>query len=654
MLECLQRSHEPIALPHNTPVALGRSPATQITDPRCSRSQVEVKVNWKTQEIFVTQLGANISCIDGQDLERSKTVSMSPASTLFILKGQYPHRVVFAETNAVDRFDVTSQKDVTGSETVASAALSKPTKRPHSSSNGDVEKDIPVKKSKLSMKEKPEKTTAEKAADKKNVDPPTNTLTDYISHPSSRNKAPTSPAKKNSSPVTQNLSRKKSSHNVSDEDEDVHVQDVSEKLQRLKKSAKAMKTEDAANSSAPVSVKKSISSESTASKARKDVKPATESKWERHDEKLYIFTSKGVAGSDKIAGFDIDGTIITTQSGNVFPKDINDWRILYPEVFGKLKHLVAAGYKMVFFTNQLGVARGKLKIEDLQSKFDKMVAKLQVPVQIFVATSGGSYRKPATGMWQILKKQKNDGVPVSVAECFYVGDAAGRPEKWAPKKKKDFSCSDRLFALNVGLKFHTPEEFFLGQKPAPFILPEFDPRNLSSDTPVVPPGEKLVSNEQEVIVFVGYQAAGKSSFANTHLVPKGYVYINQDALKTWQKCVGECKKALAAGKSVVIDNTNVDPEARARYIECARKAGKPCRCFFFNVSVAHCRHNERFRGIVSASHKPINEQIFNSTKSRFKEPEVAEGFTRIVRVNFVPKFENRLHERIYRQFLLEK
>jgi len=44
----------------------------------------------------------------------------------------------------------------------------------------------------------------------------------------------------------------------------------------------------------------------------------------------------------------------------------------------------------------------------------------------------------------------NNGVQVDSSKCMYVGDAAGRVNNWKPGKKKDFSCSDRLFALNIG------------------------------------------------------------------------------------------------------------------------------------------------------------------------------------------------------------
>lgn len=95
--------------------------------------------------------------------------------------------------------------------------------------------------------------------------------------------------------------------------------------------------------------------------------------------------------------------------------------------------------------------------------------------------------------------QKNGGVPVDVAKSFYCGDAAGREANWAPKKKKDFSSSDRLMALNLGLKFYTPEEHFLQQRAAPFRLPEFNPASLQSDLPLCEPSDiKLISNTKEV------------------------------------------------------------------------------------------------------------------------------------------------------------
>ena len=53
--------------------------------------------------------------------------------------------------------------------------------------------------------------------------------------------------------------------------------------------------------------------------------------------------------------------------------------------------------------------------------------------------------------WDYFVKNSNNKVEVDLDECTYVGDAAGRPKDWAPEKKKDFSCTDRMFAANIGI-----------------------------------------------------------------------------------------------------------------------------------------------------------------------------------------------------------
>lgn len=56
--------------------------------------------------------------------------------------------------------------------------------------------------------------------------------------------------------------------------------------------------------------------------------------------------------------------------------------------------------------------------------------------------------------------QKNQSIKINKNESIFVGDAAGRPANKILKTKKDHSTADRLFAMNVGMKFYTPEEHF--------------------------------------------------------------------------------------------------------------------------------------------------------------------------------------------------
>ncbi|XP_063060348.1 bifunctional polynucleotide phosphatase/kinase [Engraulis encrasicolus] len=394
-------------------------------------------------------------------------------------------------------------------------------------------------------------------------------------------------------------------------------------------------------------------------------KPATErtaqmgssacskSNWQKTGH-LILYTAAGVRGSSKIAGFDIDGCIITTKSGKVFPTGPDDWRILFPEIKPKLASLLGSGYKVVFFTNQMGIAKGSLKEEVFKSKVEDILQTLKLPVQVFVAAGPGVYRKPVTGMWKHLCEQANDGIPVDKSQSFYVGDAAGRPANWAPgKKKKDFSCSDRLFALNLSLRFETPEEYFLGWKKAQFNMPTFDPRKLDPNGRLFdPPSASLTSSSPEVVVAVGFPGSGKSTFFHKHMVPKGYTYVNRDTLGSWQSCVTACEKALKQGHSVAIDNTNPDLESRKRYIDVSLKAGVPCRCFNFTASMELARHNNKFREMVPSDtkHMKVNDMIFHSYKKKFEEPSLSEGFSEIVQIHFVPHFKNSQEEALFMQF----
>lgn len=135
----------------------------------------------------------------------------------------------------------------------------------------------------------------------------------------------------------------------------------------------------------------------------KEALPAAADSWEKIEGgKLYIYTAKGVRSSEKIASYDMDGTLIKTKSGNVFPKDCNDWQILLAEIPKKMKELHEAGHKMVIFTNQAGLSKGKTKIDDFKVKIENVTKRLGVPFQVFISSGNGTFRKPLTGMWKTL------------------------------------------------------------------------------------------------------------------------------------------------------------------------------------------------------------------------------------------------------------
>ncbi|MCJ1374282.1 hypothetical protein MMC20_005514 [Loxospora ochrophaea] len=358
----------------------------------------------------------------------------------------------------------------------------------------------------------------------------------------------------------------------------------------------------------------------------------------------------------KIAAFDFDSTLILTSSGNVFGKDAADWRWWDAKVPGVLRELYATGYLVVIFSNQGGISlkadtktvkQDQKRLAEFKAKALSVFSQLHFPISIYAATSRDKYRKPRTGMWtEVIDDHDLDTAngPDLDASVF-IGDASGRPAR--DGTKADHSSSDRDFASNVGIQFKTPEEFFL-HEPAQQFYRAFEPMSYLPAARTTLPRQRSVHDDSasadkedpvDLVLFCGSPGAGKSTFYWKKLKPLGYERVNQDTLKTREKCLKVASECLSTGKSVVVDNTNADPDTRKVWVQLAQKIGIPIRCMHFTASPKLCEHNDTVRALNDGTLNPEKRSIlphsaFSSYAARFRQPELKEGFHDITRIEF--------------------
>ncbi|KAH6637347.1 polynucleotide kinase 3 phosphatase-domain-containing protein [Chaetomium tenue] len=359
------------------------------------------------------------------------------------------------------------------------------------------------------------------------------------------------------------------------------------------------------------------------------------------------------AKRQKIAAFDLDSTLITSASGKRYPDDSADWKWWHHSVPGRLRQLYNdEGYRVVIFTNQGGLTlhpdpkskgpkSAKNRVPGFKQKCSAVLSQLDIPLTLYAATGKDIYRKPRPGMWTEMKEDYDlSESEIDHENSVFVGDAGGRiaEPKGSSAAGKDFSCSDRNLAHNINIKYQTPEEFFLGEKPRDFAR-DFDVANF-------PYTEEEKDNEawatkpkhQDIVLFVGFPGAGKSTFYWKYLEPLSYERVNQDTLKSKDKCFKAAADLLGKGESIVVDNTNADVDTRSQWIALARKHKVPIRCFWFQTPLQLCEHNAAARALNEKLNPEARQALpkiaFSGFASRFKEPKIDEGFQEVIPVHF--------------------
>ncbi len=350
-----------------------------------------------------------------------------------------------------------------------------------------------------------------------------------------------------------------------------------------------------------------------------------------------------IKGKLKLACFDLDHTLIKPKQNRVFPKDKDDFILWNDRILEKLMDLEQKDYIFVIFTNQQDIIKHADKNKIFEGRMEILKKfNLFQKFNIIASYKKDYCRKPNTGMFEFLLKKLDRKIDMN--NSFYVGDAAGRIK--TSKLKKDFSCSDRMFSHNVLLKFQTPEEFFLGEKPRKYIMEKLSDK-LFPQVKEEPKSDYLKYN---IIFLMAPPASGKSTLSN-ELKTLGYKVINQDTLKTKAKCVKKMKELLQNNRDekVVLDNTNSREEYRKSFTDVLQKLKLSYCLVTINTNKEQCFFLDNFRCKLQKKERLSDISIHSYFKYRTL-PSNEEGFKEIFTLPFIPEFNSLEELRIFNQY----
>ena len=391
----------------------------------------------------------------------------------------------------------------------------------------------------------------------------------------------------------------------------------------------------------------------------------------------------GVTDANKIAAFDLDGTLITPKSNATFSKDINDWKLKDGKLKKKIETLVKQGYNFVIFSNQMGVSYRFITLKQIKTKFENIVRHIGQPCVALLATGQDGGRKPAIGMLEFYRTINS--TKLDLQKSFFVGDAMGRP--------KDHSAADLLFAFNCRMPFIAIESFLSGfEQPKLFTYEQLsrqrvpgypvDPANIKTESRIMLKECSTDDREKEffscdelvdeikselvrieekedrklcVVLMIGLFGSGKSYFVRKFFESE-YEVIEHEAGRGFEEDKRLFKNHLENRKlRIVIDYPNLDYNERKRWISLAKAEKAVIIGVHLDLHVDQCAHNVRFRSYYTDHDRkaPTPNQILKQHVN-FRAPDYFEGFDWIYQLGFIPSFDVPQKKVYYSHFLYDK
>ena len=135
----------------------------------------------------------------------------------------------------------------------------------------------------------------------------------------------------------------------------------------------------------------------------------------------------------------------------------------------------------------------------------------------------------------------------------------------------------------------------------------------------------------ECVILVGLPASGKSTFYRERLsathdhVSKDLMRHNRRPQRRQEHLIAE---ALAAGRSVCVDNTNPTVEVRAPLIALARAHGAQVVAYFFPADARDALRRNRGR----EGRERVPDVAIFTTRKQLQPPSYDEGFDRLYHV----------------------